>query len=105
MNIDYVNSLLEYVVMYTTDRWKLQKQWQQKAAVSQNVKQQTFHGLRPETTYYFFVQAMTDLGFGPRSKVVSYTTPKGMSTITMKSNKNEDETTSIFILKKPALKH
>ncbi|GFR86194.1 receptor-type tyrosine-protein phosphatase F [Elysia marginata] len=63
--------------MYTTDRWKLQKQWQQKAAVSQNVKQQTFHGLPPETTYYFFVQAMTDLGFGPRSKVVSYTTPKG----------------------------
>ncbi|RUS91811.1 hypothetical protein EGW08_000382 [Elysia chlorotica] len=70
------SKIKEYVVMYTTDRWKLQKQWQQKAAVSQNVKQQTFHGLRPETTYYFFVQAMTDLGFGPRSKVVSYTTPK-----------------------------
>lgn len=70
------SKIKEYVVMYSTDRWKLQKQWQQKAAVSQNVKQQAFHGLRPETTYYFFVQAMTDLGFGPRSKVVSYTTPK-----------------------------
>ncbi|GFN75520.1 receptor-type tyrosine-protein phosphatase f, partial [Plakobranchus ocellatus] len=70
------SKIKEYVVMFTMDRWKLQKQWQQKAAVSQNVKQQTFHGLRPETTYYFFVQAMTDLGFGPRSKVVSYSTPK-----------------------------
>ncbi|XP_005097718.2 neogenin [Aplysia californica] len=71
------SKIKEYIVMYSSDPSKPHKNWIQKAAVNQDVRQQLFYNLTPETTYYFFIQAMTDLGFGPRSKVVSYTTPKG----------------------------
>ncbi|XP_063237445.1 neogenin isoform X2 [Bacillus rossius redtenbacheri] len=62
-----------YVVLYTDDHTRNDREWVVKGIVGDKMTT-TVTGLKPDTTYYYKIQARNAKGYGPFSSTVTFTT-------------------------------
>ncbi|KAJ9593720.1 hypothetical protein L9F63_014731, partial [Diploptera punctata] len=62
-----------YVILYTIDQTMRDREWTV-AVIMGDKMSMTINDLRPETTYYFKIQARNIKGYGPFSTITSFTT-------------------------------
>lgn len=65
-----------YIVFYTNDTTKRDRDWSVEAVVG-DVHKFVIRNLKTNSVYFFKVQARTDRTNGPFSAMVSYKTPRG----------------------------
>jgi len=64
-----------YLVHYSTDPAANDIDWVVEGVIGEHLTT-TIRNLRPETTYYFKVQARNDMGYGPLSQTIIFRTPR-----------------------------
>lgn len=65
-----------YIILYTNDETKPEREWSAEA-INGDKHSCELTNLLPSTKYYFKIQARNSRGYGPFSKIVSYTTGEG----------------------------
>ncbi|XP_031832745.1 neogenin protein frazzled isoform X7 [Nomia melanderi] len=64
-----------YIIFYSTDNTKWDRDWLIEAVIGDKTEF-IVKGLKPNTTYYFKIQARNSKGYGPFSTTVSFKTPQ-----------------------------
>lgn len=74
--IIWFDFVLGYVILYTTDSTRRDREWIVQAVVG-GVTSASVRSLLPATSYHFKIQARNAKGYGPFSPIVSFTTLTG----------------------------
>ncbi|CAB3375598.1 Hypothetical predicted protein [Cloeon dipterum] len=91
-----------YHIAYTDDQRKSEKEWATHD-VDEDRMTTSIKGLKPDTTYYFRIQARNKIGHGPFSSVTTFKTPHSSGSYSHGSgnsagNENEFPEINIFLL-------
>ena len=86
-----------YVVFYTTDTEKDDREWSAEAVVG-DTNIAIIRGLKPNTAYYFKVQTRNNKGYGPFSAMVSLTTGADLETNENVSNAKTFSPEIVYII-------
>lgn len=74
-NIALVPVFIGYLVIYSTDNTKRDRDWQVEGVIGDKVDA-VVKGLQSNTMYYFKIQARNLKGYGPFSTTISFKTPQ-----------------------------
>lgn len=77
MPVQYLDQITGYLVLYTTDMTKRDRDWSTEPIVGNDVNVAVIRNLQAQKTYYFKVQTRNVKGYGPFSALLSYTTGTG----------------------------